>query len=394
MFSSFILILLDFQFMSLNRSGNYQYYRPQRNSVSTTNYRNNPPARMSVFHMSLYFFIGFFFMYVGLSFFLNKPTKNPDAIALDGSTEEPQVPQQTEKAEGSVLSLFQPQATSHPNTLGVNTTQDEKLMKLIEEEIPKDNGEYAVVVKELNQENGTQVFINHQTIFPAGSLYKLYVMAAAMEKIEKGDMTLETVITAQANHLEEVLGSPDFGYEDRKGETISYTVEEILGRISRISDNYASIMLAEKLDWEYVRDYAKRVGASDTVIKSPISTNAKDTAFFFDLLYQKKIVSQTASDKLTALLKTAQLNQRIPAKLPKSKVEIAHKTGELPGVRHDAGIVYIKNAEEKNASESAKQPQKAYLIVLMSKDLKGEDSGVASLADISKIVYDYIINKK
>lgn len=373
--------------MSLNRRSNYQYYRPQNNSVSTTNYRETPPT-LSLFHKSLYFFIGFFFMYVGLSFLFNPPKKDSDTIALDDTTNNSFNHQQTDQPKNNILSLFQPQATPNPNTLGVNTKQDEKLMKLIEDQIPEGNGEYAVVVKELGTENGSQVFINYQTIFPAGSLYKLYVMAAALEKVEKGDLTMQTSISAQTDHLEEVLGSADFGYEDRKGETISYTLEEILARIARISDNYASIMLAEKLDWEYVRDYAKRIGAADTIIKSPISTNAKDTAYFFDQLYQKKIVSITASNKLIELLETAQLNQRIPAKLPKKGITIAHKTGELPGVRHDAGIVYF-DIDEKEGTASAKQ-EKAYLIVLMSKDLKGEDTGVKALADISKVVYDYL----
>ena len=371
--------------MSLNHRSNHQYYRPQTTSVSTS--RNRPEStKLSIFHMFLYFFIGFFFMYVGLIYFigLNTTEEKSDAIALD-ATPNPVTNQESE-TKNSIMTFFQ--GTQNTNTLGVNTKQDEELLKLIEEKIPKDNGEYAVVVKELGKSDNRQVFINHQKTLPAGSLYKLYVMAAALEKIEKGDMTMQTVVTAQADHLEQVLGAPDFGYEDRKGETISYTVEEILARIARISDNYASIMLAEKLNnWEDVRDYARRFGAPSTSIKSPISTNAQDIAYFFDQLYQRKVVSEVASNKLIDLLATAQLNQRIPAKLPKSGLKIAHKTGELPRVRNDAGIVFFEN-EDDEATKSA-TPQKAYLIVLMSNELKGEDSGVTALAEISKVVYDY-----
>ncbi len=326
-------------------------------------------------------------MYVGLIYFigLNTTEEQSDAIALD-STPNPVSNQESEQKSNNIMAFFQ--GVQNQNTLGVNTKQDEKLLKLIEEKIPKDNGEYAVVVKELGEGEGRAVMINHQKSLPAGSLYKLYVMATALEKIEKGDMTMQTVVTAQADHLEQVLGAPDFGYEDRKGETISYTVEEILARIARISDNYASIMLAEKLNnWEDVRDFAKRFGAPSTSIKSPISTNAQDIAYFFDQLYQRQVVSEVASNKLIDLLATAQLNQRIPAKLPKTWLKIAHKTGELPGVRNDAGIVYFENEDDESTSSA--KPQKAYLIVLMSNDLKREDSGVATLADISKVVYDY-----
>lgn len=368
--------------MALNRNYNYQYYRPQQTSVSTTRNRANSSPQVSRFHMMLYFFIGFIFTYIGLSFSLSQYYQATESVVSASTAPAINLVQQNNKQSENqgILAQFQPAQTPAAQTLGLSIKQDEELLKLIQAKIPNDNGEYAVIVKSLDTTEHL-AYLNHEAIFPAGSLYKLYLMAAALEKIEKGELSLETTVSAKANHLEEVLGGADFGYENRRGETISYTIEEILGRIARISDNYASIMLAEKLDWDFVRDYARRIGASSTTIKSPISTNANDTAHFFELLYQKKIVSEQASDKIIDLLKTAQLNQRIPAKLPKGKLKIAHKTGELPGVRHDAGIVFL------DKTDTNKGP---YLIVLMSKDLKGEDGGVAALAEISKVVYDYM----
>lgn len=389
----------------------HRYYRPMNTSFSTRAPKKN---RLSPFQALLYLFIGFSVTYGGLIFtferdkYLKSDVSEPTHTIVNNTEVQPKVEDQKWDAR-IIQNLAQPSADSQ--TLGVQIKQNEELLKLIEEKLPTDNGEYAIAVKEVGGSEH-QAFINHTTVYPSGSLYKLYVMAAALEKVEKGEWSLETTITGNASHLEEVLGSVDFGYEDKRGKTISYTLEETLGRISRVSDNYASIMLAEKLDWEYVRDYARRIGANNTVIKSPISTTAEDTLHFFDLLYQKKIVSEKQSDYLIKLLKTAQLNQRIPAKLPKTRaktasemaesnskgsttrLEIAHKTGELPGIRHDAGIVFLektdKNEQSSSSNEQSSSANKGpYIIVLMSKDLKKEDSGIATLADISKVVFDY-----
>ena len=71
-------------------------------------------------------------------------------------------------------------------------------------------------------------------------------------------------------------------------------------------------------------------------------------------------------------------NDMIPKYLPEN-VEIAHKTGSITGVHHDAAIVYLPNG-------------KSYVLVLLSKNLKDFDQGTDQLAKISKSIYDYIKN--
>jgi beta-lactamase class A len=65
-------------------------------------------------------------------------------------------------------------------------------------------------------------------------------------------------------------------------------------------------------------------------------------------------------------------NDRLPAMLP-AGVIVAHKTGELPGVRNDGGIVRC--------------PGESYIIVVMSRD-GDPDEEVEAEANISQMVYD------
>ena len=73
------------------------------------------------------------------------------------------------------------------------------------------------------------------------------------------------------------------------------------------------------------------------------------------------------------ILKRQTFNDRIPKYLPK-EIDVAHKTGELFGSKHDAGIVFGKNGD--------------YIIVVLSKT-ESEAEAAEKIANFSKEVYEY-----
>lgn len=241
-------------------------------------------------------------------------------------------------------------------------------------------GDYAIYIKDLLPEGKRNVYINSDQEYEAASLYKLFLMAAVYEAVDKGKFSLDTEISAKLGHLEAVLGSVDYGYQDLSSDEVAtYTVAEALDRVARISDNYAAIMLAEKVGWNSLQDAADDAGATNTKIKTPISTSAEDVGLLLEKIYKGEVVSLQASEGIIDLLTRAQINNRIPAKLPEG-VKIAHKTGELSQVRNDAGIVFLNG--------------NPYVIVMMTKNLKYEDQAIDDLAEVSKIVYDYYASAK
>ena len=76
------------------------------------------------------------------------------------------------------------------------------------------------------------------------------------------------------------------------------------------------------------------------------------------------------------ILKDQVYNDIIPKYLPE-KVEVAHKTGWISGVRHDSGIVYVGNNEK-------------YILVLLSKNLEDDIEGADFLAKISLEIYNFL----
>jgi len=261
------------------------------------------------------------------------------------------------------------------------------LQKLVQSNLEGKKGEFGIYIENLSKD---EKYGYHETeIFPAASLYKLVVMAAILKEVEEGNLELDTVISGSKSRLTSILGSVDWGYEER-GDNISYTVEEALTRIGEISDNFAAIMLTDKLstikvgikDEGLLIKMPKELEMNQTNLNPPgdelITTSPSDIATFFRRLYNGQVVSQEASEKIIGYLDGSKLNNRIPAGVPEG-VRVIHKTGELARVRHDAGIVYLEG--------------NPYLIVLMSKDLQGEDDAIETMVNISKAVFKYFEEK-
>lgn len=275
-----------------------------------------------------------------------------------------------------------------PDKIAGETTEfdppklDSPLGKVIQNSIDGVEGDFSVYIESID--GSIKYTQNSHTKMEAGSLYKLILLASTYDLINKQKLTEDNVITGYKKHLTEVLGGVDYGYE-KADEEISYTVREAVDRIVRISDNFAAIILTEHIRnleagrGDPLSRMVKSLGLKETDFTHLPLTTASDVGNFYKQLYNGLIVSTEASVKIIDGLKRSQINSRIPAKLPKG-VEVAHKTAELPRLRHDAGIVYLEN--------------KPYILVLMSKNLQYEDDGVEALAEISKEVYEYMDKNK
>ena len=94
------------------------------------------------------------------------------------------------------------------------------------------------------------------------------------------------------------------------------------------------------------------------------------------LIEERKAVSERASEQMLEILHDQRFRSGIPAGLPED-TRVAHKTGEMSTVAHDAGIVY--------PSERA-----PYVVVILTEwqpDRSGRQTAIASL---SRAVYQHV----
>lgn len=204
-----------------------------------------------------------------------------------------------------------------------------KISSIINTNLADANGQYAVFVKDLKTNQTIEFAANNS--FTAASIYKLAVMYKTFDALEKGETTKNGVL----------ISSTKSG-----NSPASHTIEEALRLMITISDNDSALALAEKFGWSNIEKFLIKQGISNFTLSGPglPQTTAASTAQILERIYNGQAVSQGASQEMKKLLLSQTKNDRIPKYLPKN-IKVAHKTGELDTVRHDAGIVYGKRSD-------------------------------------------------
>jgi beta-lactamase class A len=105
----------------------------------------------------------------------------------------------------------------------------------------------------------------------------------------------------------------------------------------------------------------------------PYTTSAGDMGRLLDTIADGRLVDQASSDEALRLLGQKQASDLLGDRLPWD-VRVAHKWGEIPGARHEVGIVY--------------GPKFQYVVVIMTEKMDPGESP-SYIRNLSKAIYDY-----
>ncbi len=252
--------------------------------------------------------------------------------------------------------------------------QGGKLQEIVTADLQGEEGQYAVVIK--NLKTGENYYFNEHEQFQTASLYKLWVMATIFDMKKNGKITDEEVLHANIEDLNKKFDIASESAELTEGD-ITLTTASAVNQMITISHNYAALLLSSRIGMSNVGNFLKANGFEESRVGQPPLSTAADIAMFYQKLYEGSLVDKDASSQMLEVLKKQQLNDRIPKLLPEETV-VAHKTGELYGFKHDAGIVF--------------SPKGDYIIVMMS-DTKSPSHAAEKMAEISRHVYDYFEGK-
>ncbi len=204
----------------------------------------------------------------------------------------------------------------------------------------------------------------------AASLYKLGVLAEAERRIETGELHYTDIITIQPEDVVE------YSFEEAGTEM---TLDEALESMITISDNGSARSLRHLLGGANIDATLIREGmpdfhvALDDTEDNVVTPRAVGT--FFTLLARKELISIAASERMLARLERQQIVDRLPASLPDGVV-LAHKTGNLVGAVHDAGIIFT--------------PSGPRVVVAMTWDAYDDDAN-AFIANVGSLVYGAVL---
>ena len=204
---------------------------------------------------------------------------------------------------------------------------------------------------------------DHQSdrLFHAASTMKIPVMIEVFRQAALGRFAMTDEIDVINAFYSIVDGSP-FSIEDdsddaiytRLGEPMS--VEELVYQMITVSSNLATNLLIDYVSADSVQMTAEKLGVTKMEVLRGVedlkayelgmsnSATAADLAVLLEALRDGIAVSATADAAMVEIMMGQAFNEMIPAGLPES-ARVAHKTGQIAAIHHDAAIVYPENTE-------------------------------------------------
>ena len=172
----------------------------------------------------------------------------------------------------------------------------------------------------------------------AASLYKLGVLLEAERRVDAGTLRYTYALEIEPGDITE-----DGAFET--SGTV-FTLDEALEQMITVSDNGPALALVRALGASAINATLERLGIKPFhCAEGPDEDNAVSpgaVARFFEFLAKKQLLSTAASDRMLQRLERQRINDRLPAQLPEG-TRVAHKTGNLGFVTHDAGIIFGRN---------------------------------------------------
>ena len=175
---------------------------------------------------------------------------------------------------------------------------------------------FGIVVEDLT--TGASASVNADRVFWSASLYKLFVAYEIYRAIEAGRLS----------------------FSSSAGGGTGRSVTGCLTPMIVVSDNGCGRALLALVGAGGANPDLAAHGFTHTDLTSPHQmTSAGDVALLYRLLHDGRLLNGDNTNRFLALLRAQQVNNRLPTGLPRG-TPIAHKTGDLGGFMHDAGIVY------------------------------------------------------
>jgi beta-lactamase class A len=157
---------------------------------------------------------------------------------------------------------------------------------------------------------------------------------------------------------------------------------KLLERMIVRSSNLATNLVLQRLDAAKVTQVCRDLGAKDIEVLRGVedgkafrkglnnTTTARDLAVLLE--------ASAAQPAVVDLLARQELNEGIPAGVPQG-TRVAHKTGDIDRIYHDAALVYPPG-------------RKPYILVVMTRGFEKMEEGAAAVREVSRAVWKSVVD--
>jgi beta-lactamase class A len=277
---------------------------------------------------------------------------------------------------------------------GIALAQEAKLAtagSATSQSIAKSGADVAVYFQTLDGK--AQWSVRPDDVFHAASTMKVPVMIELFHQAQEGKLKLTDAIVVKNEFRSIVDGSPyalnagdDSDGELYGAEGQKRSLRELCEKMITVSSNFATNLLIEKLGVENIRATVHALGADGMNVLRGVedskafekglnnTTTARGLGILLQAIAEGRAVDSASSKEMIAILEWQKFNEGIPAGLP-AGTPVAHKTGEITKIHHDAAIVF------------AKRP---FILVILVRGLAEKKDSAALMADISRELYEAV----
>lgn len=269
--------------------------------------------------------------------------------------------------------------------------QDAKLtaaQQRVEGLIRKSGADVAIAFRELDGK--TEWLFNPDETFHAASTMKIPVMIELFHQVREGKLKLDDPLLIKNEFHSLVDGSvytlsaaddSDAELYNAVGQT--RTLRQLCELMITTSSNFAANLLIEKLGVENIRATVHALDADGMNVLRGVedekafekglnnTTTARGLLQLLDAIAQGKAVDPDSSRQMIEILERQKFNEGIPAGLP-AGIRVAHKTGEITKIHHDAAIVFAP---------------KPFVLVILVRGIADMKISAALMADITRELY-------
>ena len=240
---------------------------------------------------------------------------------------------------------------------------------------------------------GAPVELNPELEFHAASTMKVPVMIELFRQADRGALSMDQPVLLVNQFASIADGSPfsvspaddsDSSLYARVGDRIPLRelIELMIVRSSNLATN-AVIALADPVR---VTATAHALGARHMRVLRGVedqraydrglvnTTTASDLAVLLAAIATHRAASPASCTAMRDILMRQEFNDEIPAGLPPG-TRVAHKTGQITGVLHDAAVVYPSSGDP-------------YVLVVLTRGIDDEAVARAMIADVSRMVWE------
>ncbi|MDB5750836.1 MAG: beta-lactamase [Ramlibacter sp.] len=253
----------------------------------------------------------------------------------------------------------------------------------------------AIAVAAYDFGHHTTWSLNASRWFHAASTIKVPVLLGVYDAIEQGRLEPESRVHVRNRFLGAVDGRPFRVAQERDANADVHaalgrmlTVHQLAEHMIMTSSNLATNLLLDLVGIEAARASLARLhlggidlrrGVEDEAAWEAGINNRVTAAGLCDalrLIEEGKAISPEASRAMLDILHQQRFRSGIPAGLPED-ARVAHKSGEISTVAHDAGIVYPGGRD-------------AYVVVILTEWPPQVNGRQETIARISRAVYEYM----